>query len=201
MFAPALIFLAIAVRLSSPGPVLYRGIRVGLNGRLFRVLKFRTMVVNAESLGGSCTSDDDRRITRVGRWLRKHKLDELPQLLNVFRGEMSFVGPRPEVQRYVDMFSDEEKQILSVRPGITDWATLWDCDEGAALLGSADPALTYLEKIRPEKVRLQLKYVRERSLWIDTKIILMTCRLVLNRCFASRSWVDRSIHRSLGKDL
>lgn len=201
VFAPVLTFLAIGVRLSSPGPVLYRGIRVGLNGKLFLVLKFRTMVIKAESLGGSCTSDDDPRITRVGRWMRKYKLDELPQLLNVLVGDMSFVGPRPEVQQYVDMFTEEEKQILSVRPGVTDWATLWDSDEGAVLAGSPDPERVYLEKIRPEKIRLQLKYVQERSLWIDIKIILMTCGLVLTRCFSSRAWGDRTIQHSMGKDL
>jgi len=201
VLAPVLMFIAIAVRLSTRGPVLYRGVRVGLNGKLFRVLKFRTMVVNAESLGGSCTSDDDARVTPIGRWLRKYKLDELLQLVNVLRGEMSFVGPRPEVQQYVDMFTDEEKQILSVRPGITDWATLWDSDEGAMLAGSQDPERTYLEKIRPGKIRLQLKYVRERSLWVDAKIILVTCGLVLTRCLGDKTGGDRWIQHSLGKDL
>jgi lipopolysaccharide/colanic/teichoic acid biosynthesis glycosyltransferase len=159
------------------------------------------MVINAESLGGSCTSDDDPRITRVGHWMRKYKLDELPQLLNVLRGDMSFVGPRPEVRQYVDIFTAEEKQILSVRPGITDWATLWDSDEGAVLAGSPDPERIYLEKIRPQKIRLQLKYVRERNLWIDLKIILTTCRLVLTRCFGGRTWGDRRIQHLMGKDL
>lgn len=201
VLAPVFMFLAIAVRLSSAGPVFYRGIRVGMNGKLFRILKFRTMVINAESLGGSCTSDDDPRITRVGRWMRKYKLDELPQLLNVLIGDMSFVGPRPEVRQYVEMFTEEEKQILSVRPGVTDWATLWDSDEGAVLAGSSDPEWVYLEKIRPEKIRLQLKYVRERSFWIDAKIILTTCRLVLTRCLGGRAWGDRRIQHSMGKDL
>jgi lipopolysaccharide/colanic/teichoic acid biosynthesis glycosyltransferase len=201
VLAPALVLLAIAIRVSSPGPVLYRGIRVGLNGKLIRVLKFRTMVVNAEALGGSCTSDDDARITPIGRWLRKYKLDELPQLFNILAGDMSIVGPRPEVQKYVDMFTDEEKQILSIRPGITDWATLWDSDEGATLAGSPDPERTYLEKIRPEKIRLQIKYVGERSLWVDLKIILITCGLVLIRCLGDKTWRHKRIQHSLGKDL
>ena len=132
------------------------------------------MVLNAEKLGGPSTADDDPRITRVGKFVRKFKLDELPQLINVLKGEMSIVGPRPEVQMYVDMFTEEEKAILSVRPGITDWASIWNPDEGAILAGSSDPEKTYMEKIRPEKIRLQLKYVMERSFWNDLKIIAQT---------------------------
>lgn len=181
LLAPLLALLAIAIKKSSSGPVLYRGIRVGRGGKLFRMLKFRTMVDDAEALGGSCTSDDDFRITSIGRRLRKYKLDELPQLINVLRGEMSFVGPRPEVQQYVSMFSEEEKQILRVRPGVTDLATLWDSDEGALLAKSSDPERTYLETIRPEKVRLQLEYVRERSLLLDFRIVCSTLALVCRR--------------------
>ena len=181
LLAPLLAILAMAIKKSSSGPVLYRGIRVGRDGKLFRILKFRTMVVNAEALGGSCTSDDDPRITSIGRRLRKYKLDELPQLLNVLRGEMSFVGPRPEVKQYVAMFSEEEKQILSVRPGVTDLSTLWDSDEGAVLAGSSDPERIYLETIRPEKMRLQLEYVRNRTLLLDFRIVCSTVALVLRR--------------------
>jgi lipopolysaccharide/colanic/teichoic acid biosynthesis glycosyltransferase len=132
------------------------------------------MVIDAENQGASSTSDDDPRITRIGKWLRKYKLDELPQLINVLRGDMSIVGPRPEVKKFTDLFSEEEKAILTVRPGITDWASIWNPDEGALLKGSLDPDRDYLEKIRPEKVRLQLKYVTERSFWIDLKIIFQT---------------------------
>jgi lipopolysaccharide/colanic/teichoic acid biosynthesis glycosyltransferase len=185
LLSPFLAILAMAIRTSSSGPVLYRGIRVGRGGTLFRMLKFRTMVVNAEALGGSCTSDDDLRITSIGRRMRKYKLDELPQLFNVLRGEMSFVGPRPEVTQYVEMFSEEEKQILSVRPGLTDLATLWDSDEGALLAGSSDPARLYLETIRPEKIRLQLEYVRKRSLLLDFRIIGATVALVFGRLKAA----------------
>ena len=200
VLAPVFVLLAMAVRLSSAGPVFYRGSRIGLNGKVFRVLKFRTMVMNAESLGGSCTGDDDPRITPLGLWMRKYKLDELPQLLNVLKADMSFVGPRPEVRQYVDMFTKEEKQILSVRPGITDWATLWDSDEGAVLAGTPDPERIYLEKIRPEKIRLQLKYVRERSFLIDLKIILKTCGLVLKRCFGDETCRESRIQHLLDKE-
>ena len=139
------------------------------------------MVTDAEKLGGPSTADDDPRITKVGRLLRKYKLDELPQLINVLKGEMSFVGPRPEVQHYVDMFTDEEKIILDVRPGITDWASLWNPDEGAILAGSSDPEKTYMEKIRPQKIKLQMKYVREQSFWSDLKIIFLTLKAIVIR--------------------
>jgi lipopolysaccharide/colanic/teichoic acid biosynthesis glycosyltransferase len=187
LLSPVLALIAIVNRLSCPGPTFYRGVRVGRHGRTFRILKFRTMVVNAETLGSSCTSADDPRITPVGRWLRKYKLDELPQLFNVLKGDMSLVGPRPEVQRYTDLFNEQEKEILSVRPGITDWATLSNSDEEAILAASSDPERTYLEIVRPEKIRLQLKYVRERNLWIDVKILFATVTLVLKRCFGAAS--------------
>lgn len=178
LLSPVLFFIAWRIRNQDGGPVFYRGVRVGLHGKPFRIYKFRTMVVNAEKIGGPSTADDDPRITGIGKFLRKNKLDELPQLINVLKGEMSIVGPRPEVKHYVDMFSEEEKAILTVRPGITDWASIWNSDEGALLAGSADAEKAYMEKIRPEKIRLQLKYVRERSLWVDLKIILKTIRTI-----------------------
>ncbi len=179
LISPVLVTLAILIKKEDGGPVFYRGVRVGRFGKPFTIFKFRTMVLNAEKLGGPSTADDDPRITRVGKFIRKFKLDELPQLINVLKGEMSVVGPRPEVQMYVDMFTEEEKTILSVRPGITDWASIWNPDEGAILAGSPDPEKTYMEKIRPEKIRLQLKYVRERSFWVDLKIILWTLKAVV----------------------
>lgn len=178
VFSPLLLLIALLIKLDSPGPVFYRGVRVGRFGKPFRIFKFRTMVADAEKLGGPSTADDDPRITRAGKLIRKYKLDELPQLINVLKGEMSIVGPRPEVQMYVDMFTEEEKAILSVRPGMTDWASLWDIDEGAILAGSLDPEKTYMEKIRPEKIRLQLEYVRNHSFWVDLKIILKTLKSV-----------------------
>jgi len=177
--SPLLLLIACLIKREDGGPIFYRGVRVGRFGKPFRIFKFRTMVVNAEKLGGPSTANDDPRITKVGRLLRKYKLDELPQLLNVLRGEMSFVGPRPEVQHYVDMFAEKEKTILSVRPGITDWASLWNPDEGAILAGSPDPEKTYMEKIRSAKICLQLKYVREQSLWVDMKIIFFTIKTVI----------------------
>ncbi len=177
------LFLAIALRiwLEDGRPIFYRGERVGRFGQRFKILKFRTMVPNAEKTGGPSTADDDPRITRCGRLLRKYKLDEFPQLINVLRGEMSVVGPRPEVPFYVNLFSDEEKAILSVRPGITDWASLWNSDEGAVLAGSADPEQAYMERIRPEKIRLQLAYVRNQSLLVDLGIIAQTVLAVLTK--------------------
>jgi lipopolysaccharide/colanic/teichoic acid biosynthesis glycosyltransferase len=181
LLSPALVIVALLIKRGDEGPVFYRGLRVGRWGRPFRIYKFRTMVLNAEKIGGPSTSDDDPRITRVGRFLRKYKLDELPQLINVLKGEMSIVGPRPEVQQYVDMYTEEERVILSVRPGITDWASVWNSEEGAILAGSPDPEKTYLEKIRPEKIRLQLEYVRKRSFWIDIGIVFQTVGAIIFR--------------------
>ncbi|MCX5887948.1 MAG: sugar transferase [Deltaproteobacteria bacterium] len=180
ILSPVLFVIAWRIHREDGGPVFYRGERVGLHGKLFRIFKFRTMVVNAEKLGGPSTPDDDPRITRIGRKLRKHKLDELPQLFNVFLGDMSLVGPRPEVKHYTDMFTTEEKAILSVRPGITDWASIWNPDEGSILAGAADPEAAYLELIRPTKIRLQLKYVREQSLATDLRILWETMMVLAN---------------------
>jgi lipopolysaccharide/colanic/teichoic acid biosynthesis glycosyltransferase len=179
--SPILLAVAALVKLDSPGPVFYRGVRVGRGGRPFRMFKFRTMVVNADRLGGPSAAAGDPRITRVGRWLRRLKLDELPQLLNVLTGDMSVVGPRPEVPQYVAMFTEGERRILSVRPGITDLATLWNSDEGAVRAGSDDPEKVYLAKIRPVKVRLQLQYVDTASTWLDLKIIALTLAAIVFR--------------------
>jgi len=179
VLGPFLFFIALRIKNEDGDPVFYRGVRVGLHGKPFRIYKFRTMVVDAEKLGASSTSDDDARITRIGKILRKYKLDELPQLINVLVGDMSLVGPRPEVKKFTDLYTEEEKVLLTVRPGITDLASLWNPDEGALLKGSVDPDKDYMEKIRPEKIRLQLKYVRERSFWTDIKIILLTLKTIL----------------------
>ena len=178
--SPFLLWIAWLIRHEDGGPVFYRGVRVGLHGSPFRIYKFRTMLVDAEKIGGSSTSDDDPRITKIGKTLRKYKLDELPQLINVLIGNMSIVGPRPEVQRYTDMYTQEEKAILTVRPGITDWASIWNADEGAVLTGMADPEKAYEELIRPTKLKLQLKYVYEQSFLTDLKIILLTLLAIIN---------------------
>ncbi|HAP38814.1 MAG: sugar transferase [Nitrospira sp.] len=174
LLSPLLLVIALVIRWSDGGPVFYRAPRVGLRGQPFRMWKFRTMVQHADQLGGPSTPDGDPRVTPVGRWLRQHKLDELPQLFNVCGGTMSLVGPRPEVQHYVDLYSEEERVILTVRPGLTDWASLWNIDEGALLKGSPDPEKVYLETIRPVKLRLQLAYVRQRSFGTDLRILLHT---------------------------
>lgn len=176
LLAPVLFVSAIFIKVGSEGPVFYRGVRVGLHGIPFRIFKFRTMVVDAEKQGASSTNAEDSRVTSVGRVLRRFKLDELPQLFNVVSGEMSFVGPRPEVQKFVDMYTPEERITLTVRPGITDWSSIKFHSEGEiiAASGIADADEAYAKLIRPEKLRLQLKYVQERTMWIDTKIIIDT---------------------------
>jgi len=173
--SPLLLVVGILIKLSSPGPAFYRGERIGKNGKPFRIFKFRTMVLNAESLGGPSTAGDDPRLLKIGPFLKKYQIDELPQLINVLKGEMSFVGPRPEVKMYVGMMSDEErKNILSIKPGMTDLASLINFHEGEVLKGSQDPEKDYMEKIRPTKIKLQLEYVKKRSFLLDLKIIVKT---------------------------
>jgi len=179
VLSPVLLIVAIAIKLEDGGLVFYRGARVGREGRPFRIFKFRSMVLNAEKLGPSSTAGDDPRITRTGAFVRRSKLDELPQLINVLLGDMSIVGPRPEIKKFTDMYHNEEKRILSVRPGITDWASIWNCDEAAVLAGSPDPDQAYLELIRPKKIELQLKYIRERSFMTDLRIIFLTLLAVI----------------------
>ena len=179
LLSPIILVLALLIKLHDRGPVFYRGERVGRGDTIFRIYKFRSMVVNAEKTGVSSTTKEDPRVTPVGRFLRKTKLDELPQLINVLKGEMSIVGPRPEVKKFTDLYDDKEKVLLELQPGITDYASLWDINEAEVLAGSSDPDKDYMEKIRPEKIRLQLKYWRERSLWTDIKIVLLTIRKML----------------------
>jgi lipopolysaccharide/colanic/teichoic acid biosynthesis glycosyltransferase len=186
--SPLFLLTSLAIRLQRNGPVFYRGLRVGKDGKLFHILKFRTMVADAEKLGGSCTAADDPRVTRLGKLLRGYKLDEIPQFLNVLAGEMSMVGPRPEVQKYTDMYSRDEKRILSLRPGITDWASIWNSDEGDVLKGAADPERAYEELLRPTKIRLQLRYVAENSVFIDAKILMYTLIRLCNK-----NWLPREI--------
>ena len=173
--SPLLLIIALLIKADSPGPVFYRGIRVGEKGRLFKIFKFRTMVVGAEKMGGPSTPADDPRLTKVGKFLKRYQLDELPQLINVLKGEMSLVGPRPEVPFYIKMMTERERQIiLSIKPGMTDLASLWNFHEGEILKGSSDPEKVYMEKVRPEKIRLQIEYVKTRSFWLDIKIIFKT---------------------------
>jgi len=180
--SPIFLILAIAIKLESSGPVYYRGVRVGLDGEPFRIYKFRSMVKDAEKIGAASTHQADPRLTRCGYYIRRFKLDEFSQLINVLLGDMSLVGPRPEVQKFVDMYTQEEKLILTVRPGITDWSSIKFHNEGEIIesSGIADADEAYARLIRPEKLRLQLKYVRERNLWIDMKIILCTVLTVIS---------------------
>ena len=173
--APIFFAIAFTIKLDSPGPIFYRGIRVGQHRKEFRMFKFRSMVQNADKLGGPSTAGDDPRLTRMGKFLKKYQLDELPQLINVLKGEMSIVGPRPEVLSEVESLDFETRKImLSVKPGITSLATLANPHEGEILKGSKDPHKTYVEKIKPEKIRLNLEYVRKKSFWLDMKIIIET---------------------------
>jgi lipopolysaccharide/colanic/teichoic acid biosynthesis glycosyltransferase len=182
IFAPLMLVSAIAVRAESSGPAIFRQTRVGLRGRHFRILKFRTMVLNADKIGAQITSGSDPRITRVGGLLRRYKIDELPQLINVVLGEMSLVGPRPEVPQYVEHYpQDARREVLSVRPGLTDLASIDFFDEAAVLNGEPDHTVAYVEKILPAKLESQRKYVRERSLIYDLRIIFRTLVRVVSR--------------------
>jgi lipopolysaccharide/colanic/teichoic acid biosynthesis glycosyltransferase len=172
---PVLAIIALAVAVSSPGPVLFRQQRVGLNGRLFEILKFRTMTHAPEGQGPLVTAAGDRRITRVGRVLRATKLDELPQLWNVVRGDMSLVGPRPEVPMYVALYPPGvAEQVLSVRPGITDEASILYRDEAEILARAADPERTYVEDVLPRKLELYRRYAERHSLGGDIGILFRT---------------------------
>lgn len=182
--APLWLVIAIGILISSPGPVLYRGERTGWRGRRFHILKFRTMVADAERKGGGTTALNDPRVFPFGRWLRYLKLDELPQLVNVIGGDMSLVGPRPELPIYTDRYTEEEKEILSVRPGITDYSSIRfsSLDE---LVGARDADGTFEREVLPEKNRLRLEYVRNQCLGQDLKILVLTvwcvCRKMLGR--------------------
>ena len=175
-------FAAVAcwIKLDSPGPVFFRQKRVGRHGRPFQVLKFRTMVQDAEKMGAKITVGGDDRITRCGRILRKYKLDELPQLINVLRGEMSLVGPRPEVPEYVSHYPAEIREIvLSVPPGITDYASLEFRNENDLLSGAADPQAVYVNEILPRKLEHYVRYVRNRSLLVDLSLIVRTILTIM----------------------
>jgi lipopolysaccharide/colanic/teichoic acid biosynthesis glycosyltransferase len=181
ILSPFLFIISIFIIINDAGPVFYKANRTGYLGRQFSMYKFRTMVIDADKSGPSSASSSDPRITGIGKFLRKSKLDEIPQLINVFTGEMSLVGPRPEEKKFTDLFNDQEKIILSVKPGITDWASLWNSNEGEILEGSDDPDLTYFQLIRPKKIQLQIKYVNECNFLIDLKIFFLTAKKIFIR--------------------
>lgn len=181
LLAPLYLVVALLVKLDSPGPAFFRQTRVGQHGRPFAIYKFRTMCLNAEARGAQVSSGDDPRITRVGRVLRRYKIDELPQLFNVLAGEMSLVGPRPEVPRYVAAFPDDYREILTVKPGITDYASLEFKDENELLKAAEDPEAKYLGEILPVKIGFYKRYLREQSLGTDLRLIMLTLAGIVRR--------------------
>jgi lipopolysaccharide/colanic/teichoic acid biosynthesis glycosyltransferase len=192
--SPILAGVMVAIWLYDFASPFYLARRVGRDGRVFRMIKFRSMVVNADKIGGSSTAEDDPRITPIGRLVRKYKLDELIQLWNVLKGDMSLVGPRPQVEVDARMYTAEERRMLSVRPGVTDLASIVFADEGEILRGSADPDLLYNQIIRPWKSRLALLYVDHRSFLMDLWIIVLTAVALVSRSTALRG-VQRILER------
>lgn len=174
ILAPIFIVLAAWIKIDSVGPVFYKQIRVGQNGKDFGLFKFRSMVVDADKKGLITVGGRDPRITRSGYFIRKYKLDELPQLINVLVGDMSLVGPRPEVRKYVELYDDDQNKVLSVKPGITDYASIEYMDENEILGKSTDPEKTYIKEIMPEKIKYNMKYIKNRSLIEYFKIIFLT---------------------------
>jgi lipopolysaccharide/colanic/teichoic acid biosynthesis glycosyltransferase len=172
--APVMAAVAAAIRLSDGGPVFFRQTRVGRHGVPFRIWKFRTMVQGAEGDGPSLTMPGDRRVTRVGAWLRRIRFDELPQLFNILAGEMSFVGPRPEVPKYVALYDGEQRMVLELVPGLTDPASLSYRNESELLAGWPDPERAYAEQIMPVKIRLSLEYARRATVWSDLRLVATT---------------------------
>ena len=179
VFSPLLIATSLLILVTLGRPILYSPIRTGRNSTLFTVRKFRSMRI-AEGPVTHHSGDDDPRLTKIGRWIRKFKIDELPQLWNVVKGDMSFVGPRPETPEYTELYTDEQKVILKFRPGITDYASIEFADLGSILSGG-DPDKLYFEKVWDQKMELRMKYVREQSFWVDIKLILMTLTAVFKR--------------------
>lgn len=174
LLSPLFLIVALWIVIDNPGPIFYRQQRVGKDGHDFGLLKFRSMRVGADKMSLITIGDRDPRVTRAGYYFRKYKLDELPQLWNVFIGDMSLVGPRPEVRRYVDLYTAEQRKVLAVRPGITDYASIEYIDENRLLAQSSDPDKTYIEEIMPAKIALNMRYINHQSLGEYFKIIFLT---------------------------
>jgi lipopolysaccharide/colanic/teichoic acid biosynthesis glycosyltransferase len=174
LLSPFFLLITLSIKLSSSGPVLYKQLRIGLNGAEFYVYKFRSMRLNSDKLGLITVGGRDPRVTPVGYFLRKFKLDELPQLINVFYGDMSLVGPRPEVKKYVELYTNEQRKVLSIPPGITDWASIYYRDENVILGQSSDPERDYIEKVMPDKLNYNLIYIENYGLVQYFKIIFST---------------------------
>ena len=175
---PFMLIIAIFIKLDSKGPVFFKQLRVTKNGREFKIFKYRTMRVGSDKYSQITVGKDDR-ITKIGSFLRKYKLDEIPQLINVLIGDMSLVGPRPEVPKYVALYTDEQKEILKVRAGITDYASIEFSNENDLLASEEDPEKAYIEKVMPKKIELNKKYISEISILTDIKIILLTIKKIL----------------------
>jgi lipopolysaccharide/colanic/teichoic acid biosynthesis glycosyltransferase len=177
---PVFIVIALYVWIDSEGGVFYRQTRVGKNNKDFKLFKFRTMHINADKLGLLTIGNNDNRITKAGYWLRKYKIDEMPQVINVFIGDMSFVGPRPEVRKYVNLYNQQQLSVLSIRPGITDWASIEFRNENEVLAGYPDPEAAYIDIVMPRKLFLNMEYIKKRSVILDVKIILKTLSKIIN---------------------
>ncbi|NOQ71254.1 MAG: sugar transferase [Crocinitomix sp.] len=173
LFSPLIIIISLWIALDSPGGIFYRQIRVGKNQKEFGVFKFRSMRPNSDQ-AGQITIGNDSRVTRVGRFIRRFKIDEVPQLINILKGDMSVVGPRPEVPKYVQLYSQEQLKVLTVLPGLTDYASIEYLDEQKILGAAADPDKAYIEEVMPAKLKLNLNYIADRGFWLDIKLIFKT---------------------------
>jgi len=176
--APVFIVLFILIAADSKGGIFYKQVRIGKNLKPFKLFKFRSMYTDADKKGLLTVGNNDNRITKIGYYLRKYKLDELPQLINVFIGNMSFVGPRPEVEKYVKLYNNEQLKVFNVKPGITDWASIQYVNENELLAKSKNPEKTYIDEIMPAKLKLNLAYVNDNNLLVDIKIILFTIKAI-----------------------
>lgn len=181
MLSPIFLFLAIWIKIDSHGPVFYKQVRVGKNGKDFRIFKFRSMRQGSDKQGLITVGGRDPRVTNSGYYIRKYKLDEFPQLINVFVGDMSVVGPRPEVRKYVDLYNEEQLRVLTVRPGITDIASIKYRNENELLEISEDPDRTYIEEIMPDKLKYNLEYIDKASFTYDIKLIFVTFKEIITK--------------------
>lgn len=180
IISPIILLLSIAIKIESKGPIFFKQIRIGLNGKPFKLYKFRSMYENSERKGQITIGSNDIRITRVGRFIRKYKFDEFPQFFNVLKGDMSLVGPRPEVPKYVERYSDYQKRVLSVKPGITDFASIYFSNENDLLAKSNNPEEYYVKFLIPQKIRLNMIYIRNKSVFVYFKIIFTTIHKILS---------------------
>ena len=181
LFSPLLLATFIVIKLDSPGKALFLQDRVTQNGKIFKVFKFRTMVENAESLGSQVTTGEDPRITKCGRWLRKFRIDEVPQLFNILKGELSFVGVRPEVPKYVEKYTPEMFATLLLPAGVTSMTSIMYKDESKLLEGAENPDKTYVEEILPEKMKYNLEYIKNFNFWYDIKVMVKTVFAVIQK--------------------